>query len=283
MYFIGFDIGGSSIKAVLVKNKKIIKTEAGDLPGNFSDLLSLAQEMFEKLAADIKKEKIKGIGVSVAGVLNQEREKLINSPNILYLNNQPLKKELEQRFSCEVIIEHDVHCFLLAEKEIGLAKDLKNVFYLAIGTDIGSALMVDGKIYFGAHKSAGEAGQMIVEIYGQKLDFGEVASSKLFEKKLGISSFEAGKRVRQGDKSARRIFDECGRNLGIGIANIINIFDPEAIILAGGLMSAKELLQPGIEESIGKFVVSPEAKKAKILFSQLGRFGGALGAALLSK
>jgi len=109
----------------------------------------------------------------------------------------------------------------------------------------------------------------------------KLASNKFLISLLGPGSKEAGQLALAGDVKAREAVDQLGRNLGVGIANIINIFDPEAIIINGGISEARELILPGIKEGVAKFVASPAAKETKILFSQLGRFGGALGAALM--
>ena len=290
-YHLGFDIGGSSLKAVLVKNlarekskgRKIIKSEIEDLPDNLEKLLYLVSKIVSDFTIGIKPTEIEGIGFALAGVLDLKREKMLVSPNIKYLNNQPIKKLLVQKLKpYRIKIEHDVHCFLLAETRIGLAKFFKNVFYLTLGTGIGGAWMVDGKIILGSHGAAGEIGHMIINlktIKGEDLE--ELAANKFIKKWLGIGSIEARQRAQAGDKKAREIFAQLGQNLGIGLANIINIFDPEAIVLSGGLIEAKEFIWPTAKEEIEKFVISPAAKKTKILFSQLGQFGGAIGATLL--
>lgn len=281
MYFIGFDIGGSKIKAVLVRDKKIVKSRLADLSDNPEALLELVLKIFNDLVISIKKDDIGGVGFSLAGALDIKRERMLKSPNIPYLDGQPIKRLLERKLGRRQIkVEHDVNCFLLAEAEVGWAKNLKNVFYLTVGTGVGGALMIDGKIYFGAHGAAGEVGHMIIEA-SQQLDLEDLTANKFVKRKLGVSAAEAEKMARAGEEKARKIFIERGKNLGAGLASVINIFDPEAIILSGGASSAKDLLLPGIKEGIERYVISSAAKKTKILFSRLGREGGALGAALL--
>ena len=290
MYYLGFDIGGSSVKAALVKDKKIIKSDIQDLPDDLAGLLDLTGKMFADLTNEIQPEEIGGVGFAIAGAIDISRETMLHSPNIPYLNNQPVRKLLAEKVAPHPIkIEHDVYCFLLAEKEIGLAKNLKNVFYLTLGTGIGGAFMLDGKIFSGSHGAAGEAGHMIVnfqfpisnfqnnEIY----DLEELASNKFIKKNLGVGSIEAFRRAQAGDEEAIKVFGQLGANLGLGLANIINIFDPEAIILSGGICEAKEFISPFIKEGIDRYVISPAAKETRVLFSQLGREAGALGAALM--
>jgi len=281
MYYIGFDIGGLRVKAALVENKNIVNSTVEDLPGSFEVLVLVLDKMFKDLTSGIEADKISGLGFSFAGALDAKREKMLNSPNIQFLNGQPLKKTLEEKFKPYLVkIEHDVHCYLIAEKEAGLAKGLKNVFYLTLGTGIGGAFLVDGKIIFGSHGAAGEAGHMILDIC-QELDFEDMASTKAIRRLLGVDSFKAEDLVRSGDKRAQEAFRRISEDLGIGLANIINIFDPEAIIIGGGASWMKEFVLPGAKKKIEKLVISPAARKTEILFSEMSRFGGALGAALL--
>lgn len=275
MRYLGFDIGGSSVKAVLIENRKIVASKTENLPENFPGLISL----LVKIKNDFKKsnpKKISGAGFAFAGTLDKKREKMLNSVNIKYLNNKPLKKILSAEFKkMPVKLEHDTHCFLLAENKIGNARNLKNVFYLTLGTGIGGAFMIDGKIQKGFHGAAGEAGHMIINRKNGD-DFEQIGANKFIFKKLGASPIK-------NKKKTDKVYKELGLNIGVGIANIINIFDPEAVILSGGIINAKikKLIEPGIKSTVKKSVISPESKKTKILFSKMSRFGGALGAALL--
>jgi len=279
MYYIGFDIGASSIKAVRIEDRKIIKTALRPLPLALGDFLETLGAMFRELSKNVTE--ISGVGFGFAGMLDERREIMLISPNIKYLNNQPLKNLLTEKFKpYPVKIEHDAHCFLLAEKKVGLAKDLTDVFYVTLGSGIGGALMVDGKISIGAHGAAGEVAHTIINI-DQATELESLASNKFIVSLLGVGSMEAGRLAEMGDKKARQVLGQLGQNLGVGIANIINIFDPQAVIINGGISEEQELIIPGIKENIAKFVASPAARETKILFSQLGRFGGALGAALM--
>jgi len=280
MHYLGFDIGGSSIKAVLVKDKQIVKSEIINLPDSLAGLLASLAVLKQELEAGVEKE-IGGAGFAVAGVLDLPRETMLKSRNIAYLDGQPLA-ELFGKLSgpYPVKIEHDVHCFLLAEKEVGLAKNFKDVFYVTLGTGIGGAWMAEGKIFHGGHGAAGEVGRLIVD-EAKMLDLEEQASDKFIRKSLGIGSVEAMQRARAGDTAAQEVFRQAGENLGLGLADIINIFDPETVILNGGVAEAKEFILPGILDAVSRLVLSPAAQKTEILFSQLGRLGGALGAALL--
>jgi len=281
--YLGFDIGGSSIKAALVQKGKIIGTRYERLPKSFNQLVRVISDIKNDFTAPLGKGEIKGVGFSIAGSLDKKRTRVLNSYNIPYLNKKSFLKIFEREFSpCRVAIEHDVHCFLLAESRVGVAKKYKNLFYLALGTGIGGAFMIDRKIIMGSHGSAGEVGHTIVHL-AKEIKWEDVAANKLIRRSLRVRFSEAKNKALSGNNKAIKAFAVMSRNLGIGIANIVNSFDPEAIIIGGGLASAKSLILPGIKKGIERHVVSPEARKTKIIFSKLGRFGGALGAALLFK
>ncbi len=202
MCYIGFDIGGSSVEAALVKNRQIIKSLTKETPGDFEGLLELIFEIKSELASGIAPDEISGIGLGVAGALDVRREIILNSPNIQYLNSQPLKQILKEKLNpYSVKLEHDVNCFLLAEKEFGLAKNFKNVVYITIGMGVGGAWMVDGKIQAGAHGAAGEVGHMIIEA-SQQLDFEDLTANNFVKGKIGVSAAEAERIARAGDRKA---------------------------------------------------------------------------------
>lgn len=285
MYTIGFDIGGSSIKAVLRKNNRVILSLVKTLPKNINGLLNVLKNIKDEFESEIKPKKVYKVGVAVAGVLDKKREQMQKSPNIKYLDGKPLKKLFQQKLECQRIkIENDTNCFLLAEKKLGVAKKFKDVFYITIGAGVGGALMIDGKIIYGAHGVAGEVGHMILLNFPGAGYFGELedlVANKFIKRTLGISADEAFKKANMGDKKSQKALTQLGENLGVGIANIINIIDPEVIIISGGVSGAKKFISQGIKKGIDRFVISQEAKKTKIIFTKLGRYGGALGATLL--
>jgi len=283
MHYLGFDIGGSSIKAVLIKDKKIIKSRIEKLPSDFKSLLKSIAEIKNKLASEIDSNKIGGIGFAVAGAHDSKRENLLISPNIaLFTNNQPLKKIFRKALAPHTVkIENDCNCFLVAEKEIGQAKNLDSAYYLTLGTGVGGALMIDKKLVAGYSGAAGEVGHMIIDLQ-KNLSLENLASSKFIKKDLGLKDTSGIiDKALAGDKKIQKSLRKLGKHLGVGVANIINILDPQAIIISGGLAKAKKYILPEVKRSMQKFVMSPQAKKTKIIFSRLGRCGGAIGAALL--
>ncbi|PIW76565.1 MAG: hypothetical protein CO001_00680 [Candidatus Portnoybacteria bacterium CG_4_8_14_3_um_filter_40_10] len=281
MYYLGFDIGAYSIKAALVNEKKIIDSKIQETPNSLEKLIEVLEKNRKELTEGKSFGELAGIGVGVAGILDRPREIVLKSPNIPCLDNQPLKKILEEHFKpTKVKIEHDVHCFLAAEKAIGQAQNLHNIYYLTIGSGVGGAWTFEGKTSYGAHGSTGDVGHTIIN-NEKGLNLEDLASNKFIEKSLAFGSLGAEKKIAEGDEKTKKTMEELGKNLGIGIANIINMFDPETVILSGGISWAESILMPGIRYQMQKYVVSPAAKETNVFFSRLGRYGGALGAAML--
>ncbi len=281
MFALGFDIGGSSIKAVAAENKKIIASKIEVLPKSFQGFLKVAKEMKNALEKELKK-KAEGAGFSFPGPIDKKREKIIACPNIPYLANKSILKILKKELQISSIkIEHDIHCFLLAEREFGVSKKYQNVFYLAIGTGLGGAFSIDGKIVRGFHGSAGEFGQMIFNLE-RKETLEDICSGKYIVKKLGIDVSTAITEAEKGNGKVQKVFSELGYNLGVGVAGVINILDPEVVFISGGISTARKFFDLEMRRAIQTFVVSKKAKKTKIIFSKLGRFGGAMGAGLMA-
>ena len=280
MYYIGFDIGGSYIKFVLVRKRKILFSGHEERPITFHGLVRLITEKTKFLKSKMKGGNIGGIGFSLPGPLDSKREKVLNSANIRYLNGKAFKKIMGEKLELPIKLEHDVHCFLLTSRILSTARKYKNVFYITLGTGLGGAFMVDRKIIRGSHGSAGEVGNMILDM-SKRLDFEDLGSNKFVRRRAGKGTLEIAKLAEAGDKKAKATLAELGENVGIGLANIINVFDPEVIVLSGGISEAKKLIEPYIKEQLKKLVSSPEAQKTKILFTKIGYYGGALGAALL--
>jgi predicted NBD/HSP70 family sugar kinase len=280
--YLGFDIGGSSVKVVAVKNKKIIFSKIfADSPRSLSAFLKIIREARKKFEKRAGNKKIKGVGFSIANPLDKKREKIVSEHKFVFLHNLSLKKILEKEMKpYPVMIEHDSHCFLIAEKKVGIAKNFNEIYYLALGSSVGDALMINGEIVRGNHGSAGQIVDTVLEI-SKKTKLRKLFGSRYVKKYLNISFSTAAERANKGNKTAIKMFDKMGYNLGAAVANVMNVIDPAVIIIGGGQLPSRRFFLPGIKRAINEFVISAEAKKTTILFSKLGRFGGALGATLL--
>ena len=282
--YVGIDIGGTKIIFVLLKNKKVIKTLKLKTPKNKKELIKVLIENIKDLKGS---SKIEGVGIGVAGVLDKKRETILKSPNLRYFKNFSLAKILEKNLNLRVKMENDVNCFTLAESVIGAGKGKNIIFGLTLGSGVGGGLVINSKIYQGAFGAAGEIGHSIIKFDGKKCKCGnfgcfeEYGSKRFFQRKK-VTSKELEKAVDQDKKNSREIFKEYGKYLGIGIANIVNILDPEIIIIGGGLVHAHKYFLKTVKKEAKKRILSPLSKKnLQIKISKLGAAAGAVGAALL--
>ncbi len=284
---IGFDIGGSSIKSVVYSGSKNIFRYSENIQ-KITDVFKLADKLVEILAKinkhfEIAKET--PIGIAVAGIFDKNREIMLKSPNIPYLDGLNLKEIFGKYLPSNFFLENDANCFLLKEKENGIAKNLKDVFYLTLGTGIGGAILSGGKIYIGHNGAAGEAGHMLIS-GDNALEFEDLASEKLLKKKLNINSQKAKKMADSGDKQVLALLKTFGKNLGAGVANIVNICDPQIVIIGGGCAQLKKYLLPTVKKVLLEKAVSPQAKRIKVNFvweNSQSLFSGAEGAAIMAQ
>ena len=209
------------------------------------DSWQTSEVSLKNLEKGISHFNISKIGIGIAGVLDYETGCVLDSPNLKLFEGLCLKKFLNKN----IRFDNDVNCFLRAESKLGVARGFKNVLAVAMGTGIGGAIMINKKlVYLGSHGSAGEFGFMIIK--------NEKTWEKLYQE------------TKNNPEKQKQIH-------ALGFANLINIFDPEIIILGGGgaKLPNRKLME--------KFILSPLAKKPKIIFSKLDSNATAIGAALL--
>lgn len=286
-YTIGVDIGGTKISFVLLKNSRVIKTQKIAAPKNKKGVIGAVEDGIKTMISEVPKTEILGIGLGVTGPLGKQRDMMLNPPNQKFLKNCPLAKILERKLKIKTIMDNDVKCFVLGETLFGAGRGAEIILGVALGTGLGAGLAINGNLYRGNSGSAGELGHMTIKFDGPKCScsslgcFEEYGSERFF-KKMKYSPKELGLKAKKGDQKSLEIFREYGRYLGIGLANAINILDPEVIVLGGGIANVFQLFIKETQKQINKMVISPLARKqVKIKKSQLGDFAGAIGAACL--
>ena len=208
------------------------------------DSLQMGEVNLENLKQGILHFKNSKIGVGAAAVLDYKTGCILSSPNLKGFEGICFKKFLNKN----VRFDNDAHCFLRAEAKLGAAKGYKNALAVAMGTGIGGAIMNKGSVYSGSHGSAGEFGFMVLE------------NGKTWEKLY--------QETKNNPEKQKQIH-------ALGLANLINIFDPEIIILGGGGAKLPD------QKLMEKFILSPLSKKTKVVFGKLGLNAVAIGAALL--
>jgi len=265
---VAVDLGGTNLRVGLVQGKKILKYVKVATPKSKEALKNTLINNIRKIIT----KNTKNIGVASPGPLKNGI--ILNPPN-LPLKNFNLKKFLEKEFSKKVVVENDAGCVALAELKYGVRK--KNFVILTLGTGIGGGVIIDGKLYRGK-ANAGELGHMIIDdnkdLETHWQDYRKM-SKKYFGKVLTIKELYKSK-----NKKAKIILNHVTLYLGQGIANIIDIFDPEVIVLMGGAREARKIFLQDIKRNVKKFALVKS--NTPIIWSKLNN-PGILGASLLVK
>jgi glucokinase len=277
-YKIGIDIGGTKMSAVLYNGSKVIADYILATPKDTIEhfiimLQALVEPLLERAKAD--KAKVTGIGMGVAGVHNYREGKVLISPNIPLINNQKLPSMLSAKVGLSVQMDNDANCFARAEAIEGAGKGYKNIYGIIVGTGIGGGWWFNNDIYLGSHGGAGEPGATIINAEAK------VGLEEAFHKLTQNSPAAMAEKAFRGDVLAQKAFDEFGDILGVALANIVNLIDPEIIVIGGGVIESSELFLSRVRKTMKDLVESTESKKIKVVKSKLGPLSGAIGAALL--
>lgn len=306
---IGVDLGGTNLRTALL-------SPAGDVLARHKEATH-ASEGWEKVVArlidDINHQREnalrKGLdviaaGVGAPGVIHVDKGIVVKSPNFPDWNNVPLKEHLEKALGIPVYIENDANAAALGEQWRGAGRDIGSMILLTLGTGVGGGIILDNKIWHGADGMAGEIGHMTLIPEGRPCSCKNVGCLEMYASARGIvqSYREAaaqqsdagttpGKQItseeiyalaRGGNAIAAGVMKNMGRMLGIGIANLINIFNPERIVIGGGVKDAWPLFIDSVREEIMRRAFEVPARRTEIVPSLLGDDAGMVGAAAVA-
>jgi glucokinase len=279
-YSIGVDIGGTKMAAVLFDGKSVMADYSLATPkDNVNNFLTMLFALIEPLRerAKLDKAKIRGLGLGIAGTSNYREGLILRSPNNPVLDGlkiiERVKEKVEREW--EVKIDNDANCFARAEARIGAGKKYKNVFGITVGTGIGGGWFYNGDIYYGARGSSREPGMMIIDFAtGISLEEG---FHKITQNNPGILAAEAYK----GDPLAEKAYDEVAKILGTAFANIAILFEPDVIVVGGGVMDSSDLFIPKAKKIMKQYIKDPVAKEVPVVKAKLDKLAGAIGAAML--
>lgn len=314
-YVVGVDFGGTKILSAvfdsslscLGRTKISTKAERGK------------DEVIERIArcireavdeCDLHIKQIRGIGIGAPGAVNPETGEVIFAPNLKW-EDVPLKKELEKKLGIPVFLENDTNICTLGVYETELKSKPRNVIGIFLGTGIGGGIIIDGKLYSGFNHTAGEIGHMVIEVGGPKCGCGnrgcfEALASRtaifrqiqsavkdgqktILTDMLGsdlkdLRSGDLRKAIRKGDKFTEKIVEDAAEYTGIAVANLINLLNPEVVVLGGGVIDALEdEMMAIIIETAKENAMSGTTKGIEIIATKVGDDAGILGGAVLAK
>ncbi len=293
--FLGIDWGGTYIKAGIVDaNGKILKKIVYS-SGSLREQKAFIGEI-KKLKDTFGSYKITAVGIGAPGMIDIKRGSIYYLPNVPGWENFPLKTILTKELKLPVFIDNDANIFALAEVRRGAGCGKRNAIFLTLGTGLGGSVIFNGKILEG-RTSASELGHVVVDVNGAKCGCGGygcietfTGSNRLLERYRRLKKLKtAPKEVREifdkaksGEKEALAVWQEFSKYLGKFLAGMINIFNPEIIILGGGVSGAFSLFQPLLWKTIKAQAMWPQLTGLKLTKAKL-KDAGIIGAALLAK
>jgi len=286
---IGLDLGGTKIAAAAANEKGqilseiIVPTEAQK--GKDRVIHNMARAI-ETLARSLK-AKISCIGVGVPGPISYQTGVVINPPNLPGWKKVNLKAILTRRFRVPIHIDNDANCAALGEALFGAGKRASDFLYITVSTGIGGGIIINRQIYRGKDGSAGEFGHMIIDPRGYKCGCGNrgcfeaMASGTSVRTRSGEDAMAIHIKAQQGDKKALKVIKETAHYLGLGIANLVNIFNPELVVVGGGLSNLGEMLLKPTRKEFKKYALPLPARSVKIVRAKLRDRSGLMGAIAL--
>lgn len=304
---LGIDLGGTGVKIAIVDKKGNIVEHSSFPTACPADPRRIAGSIIENCRKLKHFKSIRSIGIGVAGDIDQEKGVVRFSPNLGW-KNVPLRRMLAGRLKKHINIDNDANVAALGAFWLDSKGRAKNLICVTLGTGVGGGIVMNGEIYRGATGSAGEIGHVTIEPDGPRCNCGNRGCIERYVGAPYLSAYgrEAFKKsavirrlakrdpacvtpallaeaARKGDKQAKRIWADAGDRLGILFADLINLFNPEMIVLSGGVSCSADLMMKTINRTIFSRAYETPAKACKIVVSHYTHKLGVVGAALLAK
>ena len=282
---IGIDLGGTKIEGIILnENLEAVKRKRIPTPNNYKAILNSITSLVNELQTQTNESTI---GICTPGTISKKTG-LIKNSNTQCLIGMPLKEDLEKALKQKILMENDANCFAMAEAKMGAAKNFNIVFGVIMGTGVGGGIIINGKIHQGRTNIAGEWGHHILHQNGNKCYCGKngcvetYLSGPALEKKwyeLTGKKEPLPQIIQNNSEIANQWKNEFLNNFGVSLANVIDILDPDCIVLGGGLSNISFLYDEGKDAVYDK--VFSDLVDTPILKNQLGDSAGVFGACLL--
>jgi glucokinase-like ROK family protein len=279
---IGIEIGVNFIAILLTDfSANMLWRERVDLPDEATseDYLARAEQLIQKAQAlaATRRLRLMGIGVGVWGLVDHAKGEIRFAPNLMW-HDIPMSENWEQKFGVPVYLENDANAAALGEYYFGAGKNIEDFIYISMDIGVGGGIISEGKLFRGSSGYAGEIGHMAIDRHGSLCRCGKVGCLETlvgrrviierYQSKTGQAEIPMGEiihRAKMGDKVAMSVFDEVAENLGVGIGNLVNIFNPQRIILGWSLGQAYDILIPTLEKSIRKNSLTDQMGKLDVV------------------
>lgn len=310
---IGIDVGGTNVKIALVDGEgKIIYSNSVPTYAQMgyeytvNNIKQAIRDLMKETNTDAKE--IEGIGFDFPGQVDYKTGVVKLAPNIPGWVNVPIAQMIEEEFNIPTRIDNDVRCATLGELKFGAGKGCENFVCITVGTGIGSGLVINGQLVRGAANAAGEIGHIKLQMNGGPIcgcgdtgcleafasgpsivamaqEYLKGGKSTKFREMAGadgeITPYIVAKAAEAGDPVAKRIFEIVGTYIGMGLVSVINLLNPEKVIIGGGVAAAGDLLLDPIRKTIKERAMVVAGNSVEIVPAELGNSAGVIGASML--
>ncbi len=310
-YRIGVDVGGTNVKVALVdKTGSIVYSDTVPTRAEMgyeytiSNIITAIRNLMKE--SKVSKDLIEGIGFGFPGQIDCDNGIVRLAPNIPGWVNIPIAEIVSKEFEIPVKVDNDVRCAALAELNYGAGRGAKNLICITVGTGIGSGLIINGKLVRGASNAAGEIGHIKLQMEGGPIcGCGDTGCLEAFAsgpsivalaeeyikggkstkyRELAnpdITPYIVAEAAKQGDVVAKKIFEIMGNYIGVGLASVVNLLNPEKIVIGGGVADAGDLLFIPLKETLKKRTMPIQGSAVEVVHAELGNTAGVIGASLL--
>lgn len=296
---IGIDLGATRMKIGLVdiKGKVCFRREFDTLshasqPAIIDSIVKNVNSVIKE--SGVRKKDIRGVGIGVPGPVDYRRGIIHYFPNIKGWDNVPLRSILQRRLGMKVCLDNDVNAMTLAEYTFGAGKKAENLVCLTLGTGVGGGIIINNRIYRGSTMLAGEIGHMPINEKGPRCNCRGIAclesyignryilkrAQRIFGSNITLEHLSSF--ARNGNKNAKAIWQDVGQKLAVALTGVVNLLNPDMIIIGGGVSNAGELILGPLRKELKIRPMRGQAQHVKVVRAKLGGDAGIIGASLLT-
>jgi glucokinase len=311
---LSIDLGGTKIITAIISNSSQVIAKEYQLTLADEGPQSVIERMFSAIdhilsLRNMNSSPLASISIAAAGAIDFDKGLITSSPNLPGWHDVPLRDIVKEKYRVNTLIINDASAAALGEHRLGAGRGVSNLIYLTVSTGIGGGIIINGKLYSGQRGSAGEIGHMTIDVNGPRCNCGNIGCFEVLASGTAVAK-EAIRRIRQGERSslieivagkienitaekvevaarggdslASEIISRAATYLGIGMVNLVNIFNPEMIIVGGGMSNMGDLLLNPARQVVKERAFQLAAQAVRIVPAQLGEDAGVLGAAIFA-
>jgi len=280
----GIDLGGTQVRVAVARSDgRIVATSR-----NRTDALRTPRRVVEWASEQVARladgEAVRGVGIGAPGPTDPERGVLVNPPNLPGWRNVPLAALVREVFGCPAHLENDANLAGLGEHRHGAGRGTRTMVYITWSTGVGAGLILDGRLFSGAHGTAGEVGHMILDPNGPLDSCGQRGCVEAYcgggalARETGAPAEALFDEAAAGDGEASARVREAATMMGYALVNIANLFDPEVVVMGGGVTRSWRQVAPVMEQVLRASPFVKPSRRPRLRRAQLGDRAGQVGA-----